>query len=183
MSEKEKMLKGELYLSFDEQLAKERNVAKELCYDLNNTRPSNQDEIDRIIDKLLGSHGDNSYLTAPFYCDYGYNISVGDNFYTNHGCVILDCNKVSIGNNVFIAPNVCIGAASHPLDPVIRASGLEDAYPITIGNDVWIGANVTILGGVTIGNNVVIGAGSLVNKDIPSNSVAVGVPCKVNKKL
>lgn len=122
-------------------------------------------------------------LTATFWCDYGYNITVGKNFYCNRNLVVLDEAKVTAGDNVFIAPHCCITTTGHPIDSEQRNSGIEIALPITIGNNVWIGANVTILPGITIGNNVVIGAGSLVNKNIPSNVIAAGNPCKVIRSI
>lgn len=131
----------------------------------------------------MGKAGENVVITAPFWCDYGYNIEIGEHFYVNHNCVILDCAKVKFGSYVFIGPNCCFTAAGHPLDVEQRNEGLEYVYPITIGNNVWIGAGVTVLAGVTIGDNTVIGAGSLVNKDVPANVVAVGNPCKVLRKI
>ncbi len=116
-------------------------------------------------------------------CDYGYNIEIGENFYANHNLIILDGSKVQFGDNVFIAPNCSFYTAGHPLDAERRNKGLEYAKPIKVGNNVWIGGNVIVLPGVTIGDNTVIGAGSVVNKDIPSNVVAVGNPCKVIKQL
>ena len=117
-------------------------------------------------------------ITAPFYCDYGINTSVGRNFYTNHNVTILDCTKVTFGDNVFIAPNCVFSTAGHAIDSEQRGRGLEIALPITVGDNVWIGANVTVLPGVTIGSNTIIGAGSVVNKDIPEGVIAVGNPCK-----
>ena len=122
-------------------------------------------------------------VTAPFYCDYGFNISVGNNFYTNHNCTILDAAKVEIGDSVFLAPNCVISTAGHATDPLQRSQGLEFAKPIRIGNHVWIGANVSVLPGVTIGDNTIIGAGSVVNRDIPSGVVAAGNPCRVIRNI
>lgn len=136
-----------------------------------------------LLKKLLGKTGENLIVEPPFTCDYGYNIEVGENFYANVNLVILDGAKVRIGDNAFIAPNVGIYTAGHPLDASDRNKGLEYAYPITIGNNVWIGAGAIILPGVTIGNNVVIGAGSVVTKNIPAYSLAVGNPCRVIKRI
>ena len=124
-------------------------------------------------------HFQNFWIEQPFLCDYGYNIEIGENFYANYNLIVLDCAKVTIGDNAFIAPNVGIYTAGHPLTAEQRNSGLEYAYPITIGNNVWIGAGVHICPGVTIGDNAVIGAGSVVVKDIPPHALACGVPCKV----
>ena len=146
---------------------------------------SNLKELEQkeIIGKLFGKTKENFCVTAPFYCDYGYNIEIGENFYSNHNLVILDGAKVEIGDNVFIAPNCCITTAGHPINIDERNRGLEYAYPIKIGNNVWIGAGANILPGVTIGDNVTIGAGSVENKSIPANSIAVGNPCKVIKTI
>lgn len=127
--------------------------------------------------------GKDTVITPPFWCDYGYNISVGDNFYSNHNLVITDGAEVTFGDNVFIAPNCCFTTAEHAIDPEMRKAGTEIAKPITIGNNVWIGAGSTVLAGVTIGDNTVIGAGSVVKKSIPGNVVAVGVPCKVLRAI
>ncbi len=122
-------------------------------------------------------------METPFYCDYGYNIEVGDNFYANFGCVILDVNRVTIGDNVLLAPNVQIYTAGHPVDPEKRLTGKEYGKPVFIGNNVWIGGGVIICPGVKIGDNVTIGAGSVITRDIPNNTIAVGNPCKVIKSV
>ena len=184
MSEKDKMLAGEIYnANYDEELIKERIRVKDKCFEYNNIKPSNIEKRTKLMNEILGKHKNSFYVEPPFYCDYGYNIEVGENFYSNHNLVILDGNKVTFGDNVFIAPNCGFYTAGHPLEYEKRNQGLEYAKPIKVGNNVWIGGNVVVLPGVTIGNNVVIGAGSVVNKDIPSNSVTVGNPCKVIKKL
>ena len=184
MSEKEKMLAGEVYdANYDKELIKERENAKELCYDYNNLKPSKIEERRELLKKLLGKTKENFLIEQPFVCDYGYNIEIGENFYANHNLTILDANKVKFGDNVFIAPNCGFYTAGHPLDAETRNKGLEYAKPIEIGNNVWIGGNVIVLPGVKIGDNAVIGAGSVVNKDIPANVVAVGNPCKVIKEI
>ena len=184
MSEKEKMLAGKIYdANYDKELIQERQQAKELCYDYNNLRPSKIEERKQLLRKLLGKTKENFWIEQPFVCDYGYNIEIGENFYANHNLIILDGNKVKFGNNVFIAPNCGFYTAGHPLDAERRNKGLEYAKPIEIGNNVWIGGNVVVLPGVKIGDNSVIGAGSVVNKDIPANVVAVGNPCKVIKEI
>ncbi len=184
MNEKEKMLAGELYdANYNEELQKEREKAKDLCYEYNQIKPSKQEEKRKIIRQLLGNTKQNFLIEQPFMCDYGYNIEIGENFYANHNLIILDGNKVTFGDNVFIAPNCAFYTAGHPLDAEQRNKGLEYAKPIEIGNNVWIGGNVVVLPGVKIGDNCVIGAGSVVTKDIPDNSVAVGNPCRVIRKL
>lgn len=182
MTEKEKAAQGELYnANYDKELVKERVKCKKLCRKYNLLEVDDERGKAEVLGKLIGKKGSNCYIEQPFYCDYGYNIEVGDNFYSNHNLVILDCAKVKIGNNVFIAPNCGIYTAGHPIDAYIRNQGLEYAKSITIGNDVWIGGGVQILPGVKIGNNCVIGAGSVVNKDIPDGVVAAGNPCRVIK--
>lgn len=184
MTEKEKMLAGELYdANYNVDLEKEREQAKDLCYEFNNLKPSNREKQISILKELLGKTKETFRIEQPFMCDYGCNIEIGENFYSNHNLIILDANKVFLGDNVFIAPNCSFYTAGHPLDCETRNKGLEYAKPIKVGNNVWIGGNVVVLPGITIGDNVVIGAGSVVNKDIPSNVVAVGNPCRVIKEL
>jgi len=184
MTEREKMEKGYLYdANYNEEIIKERENAKDLCFEYNNLKPSDIDNQRAIMSKLLGKTKGNFYVTAPFYCDYGYNIEVGENFYSNHNLVILDGGKVTFGDNVFIAPNCCFSTAGHPLDSEQRNKGLEFAYPITVGNNVWFGAGVIVLPGITIGDDVVIGAGSIVNRDIPSGVIAAGNPCRVIREI
>ncbi|KUJ56313.1 sugar O-acetyltransferase [Chryseobacterium aquaticum] len=183
LNEKEKMLNGEIYDASDELLIQERENAKDLCFEYNHLLPSKIDERKILIKKLLGKTTENFHIEQPFYCDYGYNIEIGENFYTNVNVVILDCAKVIFGDNVFIAPNCGFYTAGHPFDVEQRNKALEYAYPITVGDNVWIGAGCSILPGVTIGDNTVIGAGSVVTKDIPANVLAVGNPCKVIREI
>lgn len=179
MTEKEKMLAGKLYWAEEPSLVAERMRAKDLCLEFNNTPPSHTEEGRAILLNLLGKTGRNFAVMSPFWCDYGYNIEIGENFFANHNCVILDCAKVRIGDNVFLAPDVGIYTAGHPIDTPRRNAAMEYAYPVTIGDNVWIGGGVRIVPGVTIGSNVVIGAGSVVTRDVPDNVVAAGTPCRV----
>ena len=182
-SEKEKMLTGKPYKAFEDILLNERQYAKELIFDFNNLRPIEIEKRNKIIKKLFGKSGTKFFIEPPFRCDYGYNIEIGDNFYSNYNLTILDCGKVIIGENVLIAPNVSIYTAGHPIHHELRNDGYEYAFPIFIGNSVWIGGNVIINPGVKIGDNSVIGAGSVITRDIPASVVAVGNPCRVLKQI
>lgn len=184
MTEKEKMVLGMLYdANNDKDLIHERVVCKDRCFDFNQLRPAMTEEKTEILRELLGKVGKAFEVVAPFWCDYGYNIEIGENFFAGHNCVIIDGGKVVFGDNVFIAPNCGFYTAGHPFDAERRNSGLEYAYPITVGDNVWIGAGVHVMPGVTIGSNVVIGGGSVVTKNIPDNVLAVGNPCKVIREL
>ncbi|HYI09921.1 MAG TPA: sugar O-acetyltransferase [Thermoanaerobaculia bacterium] len=179
LSEKDKMLAGELYLAGDEQLVQERRRAKELCRRYNGGEP---EAGAAILEELLASAA-GVYLEPPFFCDYGYNIRFGPRSYANHHLVILDCAAVTIGSEVFIGPNVVLSTAGHPVEPSVRVSGLEFAKPIVLEDRVWIGAGVVVLPGVTIGANTTVGAGSVVTRSIPGNCVAAGNPCRVLRGL
>ena len=182
MNEEEKMLAGELYNSADKELVSKWKRANKLCNKYNSLDIDDEQERSELIKELFSKTGEEFLILPNFYCDYGFNIEIGEKFFANHNLVILDANKVNFGNNVRIGPNCGIYTSGHPLDKEERRK-VEFAKPIKIGNDVWIGGNVAVLPGVTIGDNVVIGAGSVVNKDIPSNSIAVGNPCKVIKEI
>ena len=158
-------------------------VCAEMTHVLNLLSPAQTEERNNLIRKLLGKMKGQATIVSPFFCDYGYNIEVGENFFMNMNCVILDGAKVTFGDNVFVAPSCGFYTAGHPLDKERRNRGLEYAYPITIGHNVWIGAQVCVLPGVTIGDNSVIGAGSVVTKDVPSNVLAAGNPCRVIREI
>jgi galactoside O-acetyltransferase len=184
MTEREKMAAGELYHpDADPTLSADRARCKDLCQVFNQTRFSDAAGQEQLLRLIFGHVHGKCFITAPFWCDYGYNIELGDGFYANHNCVILDGARVTVGKNVLLGPNCCLTTAGHAMDPDRRRAGLETAQPIVIGDNVWLGAGVTVLPGVTIGENSVIGAGSIVNRDIPANVVAAGNPCRVIREL
>ncbi|MCG7381367.1 sugar O-acetyltransferase [Paenibacillus sp. ACRRY] len=178
-SEKEKMLAGLPYKAMGAELLGERQHAKELLFEFNGLRPSAIEERNALIKKLLGKTGANFFIEPPFRCDYGYNITIGENFYSNYNFTVLDCAKITIGDNVLLGPNVSIFAVNHAIHPKLRVAEYEQAHPVTIGNNVWIGGGVIINMGVTIGDNTIIGSGSVVTKDVPANVIAAGNPCRV----
>lgn len=183
MTERENMLSSALYDANDAELTAARLHCKDLCHEFNGVRPSHTAEQEALIRRILGRTGRRLCVTAPFWCDYGCNIAVGENFYANHGCVMLDCAGITFGDNVFIGPNCVFSTAGHPTDAATRNLGLEFARPITVGDDVWFGASVTVLPGVRIGSGSVIGAGSVVTRDIPEGVIAVGNPCRVLRRI
>jgi maltose O-acetyltransferase len=190
MTEKEKMLNGDYYNARDPELIKMYHNARRLLKEYNNLNSELTHERERILSELFGFIGSGVWIEAPFFCDYGENISIGENTFINTNCMFLDDNKITIGKNGLIAPYVQIYTATHPLKASERVIGngngspyLTSAKPVTIGDNVWIGGNSVIFPGVTIGNNVTIGAGSVVSKDIPDNVLAFGNPCQVKKEL
>ena len=183
MTEKEKSYAELLYQPGDPELVADRDVTVKKLYKYNHINPLDRNARQAAIRELLGKTGDNCVVEQPFFCTYGYNITVGDHFFLNVNCKLMDSGKITIGNNVFIAPNVCIITEEHAMDVKQRLEGLEYTHPVNIGDNVWICTGSLILPGVTIGANSVIGAGSVVTKDIPPNSLAVGNPCKVIRQI
>ncbi|MDR2913747.1 MAG: sugar O-acetyltransferase [Tannerella sp.] len=191
-TEKEKMLAGEVYNPGDPELSEQWHLAQKLIKEYNAADTTDRAGMISILDRLLGAHGKNTLIAQPFAVDYGNNISLGDDCEINCHCVFLDCNWITLGNNVLIAPGVHIYAVFHPLKASERFAKDENGTilfcknltaPVTIGNDVWIGGGSIIFPGVTIGNNVTIGAGSIVTHDIPDNVLAFGNPCRVVREL
>ncbi len=177
------MLSGELYNAQDEELTKERVRARLLLKKLNDSAEDQVEERKQILNELIPAAGKNVQIQPPFYCDYGYNIEMGDEVFFNFNCVVLDVAPVKIGSRVLFGPNVQIYTATHPLNHRERAAGLESGQPITIGDDVWIGGSAIINPGVEIGDHTVIGAGSVVTKNIPAGVFAAGNPCKIIRQL
>ena len=182
MTQRERMLSGGLYSAADPELFRLRQEARRLTRLYNQTAEDQPEERRRLLEALLGGVGENAFLEPPFRCDYGGNITVGRDFY-NYDCIILDVCPVTIGDRVLFGPRVGLYGAGHPLDPEVRAGGLENGGPITIGDDVWLGGGVVVLPGVTIGAGAVIAAGAMVTRDIPSGVLAAGVPCRVLRPL
>lgn len=183
LSEKQKMLAGQLYNALDPQLVEERRRARDLLKELNDSRDGEQEKRAEIISQLFASVGDEVWIEPPFYCDYGSNIFLGKKVFFNFNCVILDPAIVIIGDNVLFGPNVQVYTATHPLSYLERQTYLEFAKEITIGSDVWIGGNSIIGPGLKIGARSVIGAGSVVTKDIPEGVFAAGNPCRVLREI
>lgn len=183
MNLREKMCAGKMYNDCSEQLIKERNRAVLLTNQYNQSFGQQEEYRIKILDQLLEKHGKNTRFEQSFRCEFGFNITIGDNFFANFDCVILDCAKVTIGDNVLFGPKVGIYLANHATIAEERNIGGCYAKPVTIGNNVWIGGGVTINQGVTIGNNTIIGSGSVVTKSIPANVIAVGNPCRVLRKI
>ncbi|AKP02204.1 sugar O-acetyltransferase [Companilactobacillus pabuli] len=182
-SQKERMLSGDLYIADDPELAKDFHKAKRLLREYNQTTEYQEADRQAILKDLFKQSGKKIHIEPPFHTDYGCNTVIGENFYSNYDCIILDIANVKIGDNVMFGPRVGLYTAGHPIDAVIRNEHYEYGKPITIGNNVWVGGNVVFNPGVTVGDNVVIGSGSIVTKDIPSSVIAVGNPCKVLRKI
>lgn len=183
MNLKEKMENGFMYNDLSEILIKEREDTVFLTNEYNSSYGKPKEIRESILDELLKSHWENTFFEPNFRCEYGYRITIGDNFYANFDCVILDSAEVTIGNNVLFGPRVSLYCTNHAADPIERINGACYAKPIIIGDNVWIGGGVNITQGVTIGENTIIGAGSLVNRDIPANVIAAGVPCRVIREI
>lgn len=183
MNQKERMLAGLPYKAWLDGLSEERIENKLKIHEYNLLRPDEIDKMEELIKDILGKTGEKVFIEQPFHCDYGKNIEVGNNFYSNYNCTILDVGRVIIGENVMFAPNVSIYTAGHPIHPDSRNSGYEYGIEVIIGDNVWIGGSVVINPGVHIGNNVVIGSGSVVTKDIPDNVIAAGNPCRVIREI
>ncbi len=184
MTEREKLGKGLWYdANYDEELLKQREDAEELCLLLNQTSPKMKEKKEEILTSLFPNRGKETAILSPIYADYGFNCFIGDYTFINHNAYLMDCAPITIGSHCFIGPNCGMYTAIHPLLASERNQGLEKAEPITIGDNVWIGADVKILPGVTIGSDTVIGAGSVVTRDIPSHVVAIGNPCHVLREI
>lgn len=176
-----KMLNGEIYDAIHPEFLRRLETTRQKLWEFNHLNPSKTAELKALFRNIVEDCGENFHINQPFRCDYGCNIHIGENFFANFNLTILDEARVTIGDNVFIGPNVSIFTACHPIDPEARNTGVEWAEAVTIGNNVWLGGDVTILPGVTIGDNCVIGAGSVVTKDVAANTVVGGNPAKIIK--
>lgn len=183
VAEWKKMLAGEVYEATYEPFIDLLRRTRSLLHRYNTIDPINHAELDAILREVLGECGENITVNPPFRCDYGCNVHVGENFFANFNLTILDEAPVTIGRNVFIGPNVSIYTACHPLDPEERATGVEWAEPVTIGDDCWIGGGVTLLPGVTVGDGCTIGAGAVVTRDVPPRCMAAGNPARVIRRI
>lgn len=177
------MQKGLVYNDFDQDLFNKRVEAKKLFKAYNKTEDEEVDLRNKIMKQLFKNVGENVWIEPDFRCEFGKNITIGDNVYINFGCIILDCSEVTIGSHTLLGPNIGLYAANHSTDATERINGGCYGKPIHIGNNVWLGGDVKVLQGVTIGDNTIIGAGSIVTKDIPDNVIAVGNSCKVIRKI
>ena len=181
---RERMYGQKLYYCNDEDLMREQMKVLELLYDFNQTRPSEQDKREKMLKKMFAEIGDDCYIEPPFHANWGgKNVHFGNGVYANFNLTMVDDCDIFVGNNVMFGPNVTVSAGTHPIHPELRSKQAQYNIPIHIGNNVWIGANSVILPGVNIGDNSVIGAGSIVTKDIPSNVIAVGNPCRVLREI
>lgn len=183
MTQKEMMLSGLLYDSRDAQLQQDAARSRQLTRLFNNSTEEQKDYRVQLLKQLFGSTGEHIYIEPPFRCDYGCNTYIGEGFYANFDCIILDVAEVHIGSHCLFGPRVCIFTPGHPIDADIRNACVEFGKPIHIGDNVWIGGNAVINPGVTIGNNVIIGSGSVVTKDIPDNVIAAGNPCRIIRSI
>lgn len=182
-TEKEKMLQEDLYRAGDTELQADVANSRQLTRLFNNTTEEQKDYRKQLLKKIFKKTGDNIYVEPPFRCDYGTNTTIGNNFYANFDCIFLDVAPIKIGENVMFGPRVSLLTPGHPIDAIVRNSGLEFGKAITIGDNVWFGGNVVVNPGVTIGNNTIIGSGSVVTKNIPNNVIAAGNPCKIIREI
>lgn len=184
MNDLERMKAGLAHQPYHPEMSAARLKIKEMLFDYNHVlRPSQKAERAALIKQIIGKTKNHLKINPPFFCDYGFQIEVGENFFANYGCTMLDSGGIQIGDNVMFGPNVSLYSVEHPLHPELRNAEWEHGRKITIGNNVWVSGSVTIIGGVTIGDNVVIGAGAVVTRDIPANSLAVGNPCRVLREI
>lgn len=184
MTEPKEMHNGDLYLPDDPEILATQQQAMELLYDYNQTRPSEQDKRNALLKQMLAEVGDGCYIEPPFHANFGgHHVHFGDHVYANFNLTLVDDTHIYVGSRTLFGPNVTIASAGHPILPSLRAKGYQYNMPIHIGENCWFGAGAVVVPGVTIGDNTVIGAGSVVTKDIPSNVVAVGNPCRVMREI